>query len=364
MEDMPRRRYQYVQRQVTRHDTVVWYFRIGAGKRTRLPGDYGSDEFVKAWRELMVGQEVSKDKPVGKFTLRWLVNKYFESAAFKGLASSTQDNRRRILNEVCKTGGNMLVAQIDRATIAAGRDRRASTPHAAINFMKIMGYLFEWAVDAGYARENPARGVKRPKVKSEGFKPWSAEDVIAFYQKHGPGTQARLAIEMILFTGLRRGDVWRIGPQHIRNGAIDIKAEKNKAALFIKLHPVLMESLDRVKTGHLAYLVTPVHGRPFKSKESFGNWFGKMCAEAGVPSRAHGIRKTVAQQLAEAGGSNAELKALFGWSSDAMAALYTRNADKRKLAEAATEKLKVNSLSPHPETGEGFADNIEAKSVT
>jgi hypothetical protein len=31
--------------------------------------------------------------------------------------------------------------------------------------------------------------------------------------------------------------------------------------------------------------------------------------------------KTAAQQLAEAGGSNAELEALFGWSPDAMAAL-------------------------------------------
>lgn len=115
-----------------------------------------------------------------------------------------------------------------------------------------------------------------------------------------------------------------------------------------------------MKTGHLAYLVTPVHGRPFKSKESFGNWFGKMCAEAGVQSRAHGIRKTVAQQLAEAGGSNAELKALFGWSSDAMAALYTRNADKRKLVEMAADKLKENKLSPHLNLGEGSSAKREA----
>lgn len=363
MEEMPRQRYQYVQRQVTRHGKVVWYFRIGEGPRSRLPGEYGSEEFTAAWRALIAGQQV-ETKPVSKFTLRWLVDKYFESAAFKGLAPSTQDNRRRILNNVCETGGAIVLSQITRATIAAGRDRRADTPHAAINFMKIMGYLFEWAVDAGYMKENPARGVKRPKVKSDGFKPWTAEDVIAFYRTHAHGTQARLAIEMILFTGLRRGDVWKIGPQHIRNDVIEIKAEKNKAALFIPLHPILKESLERVKTGHLAYLVTPVHGRPFKSKESFGNWFGDMCAAAGVKSRAHGIRKTVAQQLAEAGGSNAELKALFGWSSDAMAALYTRNADKRKLAEAAAEKLKGNSLSPHPIPAPPNLEDFGGKTAT
>lgn len=354
IEEMPRPRYQYVQKQITRHNKVVWYFRIGSGKRTRLRGEYGSEEFVADWRALMAGQAIEAAPP-GKHTLQWLVDKYEESAAFKGLKGSTQSNRRNILKKVCATGGSLLVSQINRTTIAAGRDRRAATPHAAVSFMKVMGYLMEWAVDAGYVKENPVKGVKRPKVKTSGFKPWTEEDVIAFYKKHGPDTQARLAIELILFTGLRRSDVWKIGPQHIRNDVIELKAEKNEAPLFIPLHPILKASLQKVETGHLAYLVTPVHGRPFKSKESFGNWFGKMCAQADVQSRAHGIRKTVAQQLAEAGGSNAELKALFGWSSDAMAALYTRNADKRRLAEAAAGKLKENTLSPHLDLGEGLS---------
>lgn len=360
---MPRPRYQYAQRQVTRHGNVVWYFRIGDGPRTRLPGEYGSKEFVEAWKALIAGQSIEQAAPA-KHTLQWLVDKYQQSAAFKGLKQSTQTARSNILKAVCKTGGKMLVSQITRSTIAAGRDRRADTPHAAVNFMKVMGYLFEWAVDAGYAKENPVRGVKRPKTKTDGFKPWSEEDVIAFYRAHPEGSQARRALEMILFTGLRRSDVWRIGPQHIRDDVIELKASKNGAALTVPLHPVLKKSLASVKTGHLAYLVTPKHGRPFKSKESFGNWFGKMCVEAGVASRAHGIRKTVAQRLAEAGGSNAELKALFGWSSDAMVALYTKGADTRRLSHSAAEKLNENSLSPHLETGVGTGEENATKSGT
>lgn len=293
------------------------------GASSRIPGEYGSPEFIAEWRRLIAGQEKA-DAPPNKHTFAWLVAKYQESAAFKGLKASTQANRRNILKKVLINGDKVLISHITRARIAAGRDARAETPHAAINFMKVMGYLFEWAVDAGYMKENPVKGVKRPKTKSGGFAPWTEEDVIAFYRRHEAGTQARLAIELLLFTGLRRSDVWKIGPQHIRNDVIELKAEKNDAPLFIPLHPVLKESLEKVSTGHLAYLVTPVHGRPFKSKESFGNWFGKMCEEAGVNARAHGIRKTVAQRLAEAGGSNAELKALFGWSSDAMVAIYTK----------------------------------------
>jgi integrase len=60
-------------------------------------------------------------------------------------------------------------------------------------------------------KENPVKGVKRPKLKTDGFQPWTEDDVIAFYRTHGPDTQARLAFQLLLFTGLRRIDVWKIG---------------------------------------------------------------------------------------------------------------------------------------------------------
>jgi len=352
MLDMPRPRYQYVQKQTTRHGKTVWYFRIGDGPRTRMPGEYGSDEFVNAWKTLMAGATI-EHQPAGKYTLAWLVEKYESSAAFKTLKASTQRMRKNILKAVCQTGGKLLISQIDRAKIAAGRDRRADTPFAAINYLKVMGYLFEWAVDAGYARDNPVRGVKRPKAKTQGHTPWTEDDVIAFYKKHPAGSQARLAMEMILFTGLRRSDVYLLGPQHIADDVIEFRATKNDEELFIALHPVLKASLSQVRTGHMAYLVTPIHGRPFRSAAAFGNWFGDMCREAGVSGRAHGIRKSVAQKLAERGGSNQELKALFGWSSDAMATLYTKKADRRKMALSAAEKLNENIPSPHLANGEG-----------
>ncbi len=97
----------------------------------------------------------------------------------------------------------------------------------------------------------------------------------------------------------------------------------------------------------MAYLVTPVHGRPFKSGAAFGNWFANVCTEAGVDGRVHGLRKTLATILAEAGNSNSELKARFGWKSDAMANLYTRSANKRQLAITGAKKLNENILTPH-----------------
>lgn len=360
MEDMPRKRPPHVQREINRHGTTVWYFRIGNGKRTRLPGAFGSAEFKAAYNALLSGADV-QPKALNKNTLGWLIERYKDSAAFLSLKPSTQKVRANILRQVAADGGKVLIAHVTREMIAAGRDRRATTPFAAINFMKTMGYLFEWAVDSGFAKENPVRGVKRPKARTDGHAPWTEEDIIAFYRRHPPGSQARLAIELLMFTGLRRSDVYRIGPQHVKDDIIEIRATKNNEQLFIALHPILKTTLSNVRSGHLAYLVTPVRGKPFKTAAAFGNWFGGVCREAGVSGRAHGIRKSLAQKLAESGGSNAELKALFGWSSDAMVALYTKGADRRKMAAAASEKLKVNSLSPHLSDSAGIVSFPEGK---
>ncbi|CDM57632.1 iphage-related integrase/recombinase [Rhizobium favelukesii] len=345
MEDMPRNKYPNTLREVDRFGNVRWYFRVGKGKRTRLPGEWGSKEFSAAWRKCMANEE-APTAPT-KHTLQWLVDKYVQSAAFKGLRESTQSARHNILKVVCKTGGKVILSQIDRKMIAAGRDRRADTPFAAITYLKVMGYLFEWAVDSGFMSDNPARGVKKPKAKTEGHKPWTMADLERFYEKHKEGSQARLAMDMLLFTGLRRSDIYRIGPQHIRDGVIEYRASKNEEMTYSPVHTTLREILENHQTTHMAYLVTPVHGRPFKSAAAFGNWFGDVCDEANVDGRAHGLRKTLATILAEAGNSNSELKARFGWRSDAMASLYTRNANKRKLAIAGAEKLNENSLTPH-----------------
>jgi integrase len=101
--------------------------------------------------------------------------------------------------------------------------------------------------------------------------------------------------------------------------------------------PPLRASIDATPTGHLVYLAT-TFGRPHSAK-GFGNWFKRRCREAGLDDdlSAHGLRKLGAQRCAEAGATEHQLMALFGWTSTKQAALYTRKADRARLeAKAAT----------------------------
>ena len=47
---------------------------------------------------------------------------------------------------------------------------------------------------------------------------------------------------------------------------------------------------------------------------------------------AHGLRKASATIAAESGATESELNAMFGWSGHQMAQLYTKKADRKRLA--------------------------------
>jgi hypothetical protein len=81
----------------------------------------------------------------------------------------------------------------------------------------------------------------------------------------------------------------------------------------------------------LTFLVTDV-GRPF-SAAGFGNWFRDRCDEAGLRDcTAHGLRKMGAVRAAENGASEHQLMAMFDWRTPGQARVYTRMAERKRLA--------------------------------
>jgi Phage integrase family len=90
--------------------------------------------------------------------------------------------------------------------------------------------------------------------------------------------------------------------------------------------------------GDLTFIVG-ADGKPL-TKESFGNAFREACRAAGVPGSAHGVRKIAATTAANNGATTSQLKALFGWTSDAMPTLYTRAADRHRLGREAGHMLE------------------------
>ncbi|CAO4196651.1 hypothetical protein LFADAHJC_LOCUS5029 [Methylorubrum extorquens] len=96
--------------------------------------------------------------------------------------------------------------------------------------------------------------------------------------------RGRLALDILLYTGLRRGDAARLGRPHIRNGIARIVTEKTGQEVTIRILPPLPASIDASLTGDLTFIAGE-RGRPM-TKESFGDWFRDACVAAGVPGGA------------------------------------------------------------------------------
>jgi integrase len=100
----------------------------------------------------------------------------------------------------------------------------------------------------------------------------------------------------------------------------------------------LQSVVDASDTGDLTFLVTE-HGQPFTAA-GFGNWFRDRCNEAGLKGlSAHGMRKAAATRAAERGATAHQLMAIFGWRTIKQAEVYTRAAERKRLAGAAIHLL-------------------------
>ena len=100
-----------------------------------------------------------------------------------------------------------------------------------------------FALDAGMVTADPTVGIENPVgPKSEGFIPWTEDDVAAYEKRWPVGTRQRVWLDVLLYTGLRRGDAVRLGRPHVRDGIATIKTEKTDTLVVIPILPALMET--------------------------------------------------------------------------------------------------------------------------
>lgn len=347
IDDMPRKLPQYVYRETTRHGKPVWYFRRGKGKRIRLPA-HGSLRFQDAYHGALAGLVADQPKkeasgPAGTFS--WLLARYRESGTYRDLSPATRRQRDNILKGVKVHTGDRPIAAMTRARIIAGLEARKDTPAQARNFLQAMRGLFQWAINADKAKEDPTAGIKAPKrPKTEGHLPWTEADVLAYERRWERGTKQRVWLRVLLYTGLRRGDAVVFGRQHVKDGWATIKTEKTWTEVYFPIFDELAEAIADGPTADLAFICGEME-RPL-TKETFGNQFRTACNAAGIRKSAHGVRKLAATRAAEKGLTVSELEAMFGWEGGAMASRYTKAADRKRLARSAADKI-MNGESPH-----------------
>jgi integrase len=325
-----------------------WYFRRD-GRRWRLPGNPYTDSEAAAeyWR---LHRETDRGTPhvvgaaerhaAGSFGR--LVRDYLASGSFRDKKHSTQAEYRRVLEKLAEVHGPKPVRLMERRHIRRMRDERADTPGAANTIVRTLKLLLTFAVEDGLIAANPAARLKLLKVGE--WRAWTDEECAAFETRWAAGSMERRAYLLAISTGQRKGDLVAMTRAHRKDGAIRVVQGKTGEELWIPEHRQLAAELA---TGDHMSLLTTSQGKAF-DPVYFGAWFADAIYKAGLPDDCvlHGLRKTAARRLAEAGCTEDQIKAVTGHATSRMVSHYTKGANQKRLAKAAILKLERTTDEP------------------
>jgi integrase len=349
----------FVQGFVDRHGKSRFYFRRPGFKRVPLPGLPWSPEFMTAYESAMGGESAMRAE-IGASrthpgTINALVVTYYKSDEWNRLTPDTQKPRRRIIERFRVQHGDKRVALLRQDHILKMLSE-VGKPTTKRNWLKAIRGLLRSAIPS-MRKDDPTAGIAGIKLpKSKGHHTWT-DDEIEQYRAHWPlGTQQRLVMEFALETASRRGEVVRLGPQHVKNSFIRIERTHGSEDVDIPMTPELQAACEAMPKAHLTYIVT-AYGKP-RSKYGLGNDFAKWATEAGLPPRCrlHGLKKGGMRRLAEAGNTAHELMAISGHKTLSEVQRYTAAADRKLLAESGMAKRKGQSVNT-------TVSNLDAQSV-
>lgn len=331
----------YIQEYADRHGKLRRYYRRGS-VRANLPGEPGSAAFLEAYNAAAKQAQPtsSDDKSLRSGTIEALVREFYRSADFRtGLKTSTQREYRYRLEWLRLTHGEKRVALLRRRHILKIRDARAETPGEANTLMRILKRLLSFAVDREYREDNPASRIKM--FKGGEFRDWTDDELARFEARWASGTKQRLAYALLLYTGQRRGDVADMRQADYTGQRVWVVQEKTREKIDIPAHDILRAELPLGPRQFM--MLVNRRGEPFTS-EALGQFMADAIDEAGLPDDCvtHGLRKTAARKLAEAGCSEDEIMSVTGHRSAAMVRHYVKGARRSKLADAAILKWPTN----------------------
>ena len=325
----------YVQAWVDRDARPHHYFRRAGFPRTRLPGLPWSPTFMAVYEQALaaVPPPIGADR-TKPGSLSAVLVAYYGSQSFRSLAPGTQTLWRQILERWREQHGDKPIAWLPKEHIVRMLD--GMKPHAARNWLKAIRHLMAYCIEHGLIRHDPTAGIKRRLPRSDGHHTWSEDEIARYEAVHPIGSRARLAHALGLDTVQRRGDVSRMGRQHIRprqdGDWLYVRQQKTGKELML---PIYLTDLPKVLAaspcGDLTFLVTKT-GKSYRPND-LSDHFRKWCDEAGLPKHCtfHGLRKTGCRRLAEAGCSANQIAA---WSGHSLREVerYTRAADQERMA--------------------------------
>lgn len=325
-------------------------------RRIHIPVTPDDPAFAHYYYAARAGENWHPPKEIAlERSLDWLCSRYLdfvEKMVEAGqMSASTLKQRRSVLSRLCEhlddDGDRYGSSDMDApaAAFVAVRDAWAARPGAADNLIKSVRAVYKWAMERDEIGHNPAAGISIINTSPKGgATPWTASDLKRFREIHPPGTMAHLWITLQAFTACRIGDAIWLGrnQETMRAGQAWLEwqpRKKGSAFVSIPMLPPLYTATRATKIVGPCYLLNE-KGKPFASVEALRVRVQRWCGAAGLAGRSsHGIRKAVAEMMAEGGCSQHQIMAVMSHTQAKTSEIYTKGAERRVLAADGVQAL-------------------------
>jgi len=205
--------------------------------------------------------------------------------------------------------------------------------------------IFETKKDGAQITPNIAKTIVSYRQYTDGHQTATAEELEQYIVFHGTGSKAVLCLSIQMYTGFRVSDLATLGPQHRRKDKFRFRLFKNRnrtpVDIVAPIHPILLAVLDQHKPKGLTYLRTEFE-KPFSGK-GLGNRISDWFRQAGLP-HLDSVRKGLATDQAHNEATDYMLEAMFGWKDAKTSKIYTRNAERARLARQAVSKINWDGI--------------------
>lgn len=331
---------------VVRRGKAYRYFRAKGAPMIRLP-DLPIDhpDFLRAYADARKAAPERAPAATGSFAA--MVRSALSSAKFHGSQPATRAMFRRHCDALTVEYGQLpargLRAKHIRANVMAAK--------AQGHRLRTWRFLCGYGVSSGLLDRNEALDVAMPKgPTTQGHPPWTAAEIEAFRARWPIGSATRAAMELLRFSGARISDAVRIGPGMVaKDGVLSYRQVKTGGPAHVPWTCPLPDfathlSADRemlhraleVLAGQMTFLAAK--GRT-RSEKALGTMIREAAREAGFQKSAHGLRKSLATELAEGGATAHQIGAWTGHETLKEVDHYTKSADRRK-AVRGTERVE------------------------
>lgn len=336
---------------VTKGDKVYRWHRP---TRTKLPDGIPEThpDFIAAW----ASAEAAGTKPaMPPGTIAAAVVAMLGTRKVQEFSQVYRRTVRREADEIRVRYGDLQISGLRERHIRADLDRFPA--NRANSRLKVWRLICSHARSSGMIDQDPSAGLRKVLIRTDGYLPWSAEDVATFRAHWLIGSTARACMELVFWTAARTVDAVTIGRQHIGpDGVLTFRQSKTGGRAYIPWTAPLpswaagwaaerdqMLAAIECLAGGLTFLQTE-HGRS-RSIKGLGNVISNAARAAGIENRsAHGLRKSRLTMIAEAGGSAHAIMAWGGHKTLAEAQRYTSAAEMRRLVTGPEQEQNgVNS---------------------